>query len=172
MFGLQEHRSPLQTGWEKGRREKRPPQPGRELVLEQGPGWQRKTLRACCHSLHPRSVTAFCYGFFAEWDPQSLSVFEACHREQLGKITIHLHLSSADVWEDSGNECHWPDTCGDLPLIRIKEENGETEQRDVAVSLVQSNVISEALAKLPTSAFHRLRLSSGFLISLHHGDVS
>lgn len=48
---------------------------GRELVLEQGPGWQRKTCGACSHSLHPRSDTAFCRGFFAEWDPRSLSVF-------------------------------------------------------------------------------------------------
>ena len=131
-FGPRGHRGPLPPGWEKGRREKLPPQPGRELVPEQGPRWRRKTRGACWHSLHPRSDTAFCYRFVAEWQLQSLPAFEACHREQLGKTRIHLHLSSTGVREDRGNNYHQPDACGDLPSIRIKEENGETDQRDVA----------------------------------------
>ena len=124
---------PLPPGWEKGRREKLPPQPGRELVLQRGPGWRRKTRGACSHTLHARGNAAFCCGFFAERDPQSLSVFEAWHTEQLGKTGVHLHLPSAGVWEDGGNKRHRREACGDLPSVRNKEETGETEQRDVAV---------------------------------------
>lgn len=83
--------------------------------------------------------------------------------------------SDSGAWEDGGNKCHWPDTYGDLPS-RIKEENGETDQRRVALSLVQCNVLSEALSKLLTSPFHWgwgfLRLSSGFPFSFCYGGVS
>lgn len=124
---------PLPPGWEKGRREKLPPQPRRELVLQRGSGWRRKTRGGCCHTLHARGHAAFCCGFFAERDPQSLSGFEAWHTEQLGKTGVHLHLPSAGVWEDGGNQRHRREACGDLPSVRNKEEIGETEQRDVAV---------------------------------------
>lgn len=137
-------------------------------------GLSEEDTRSLLSRFAARSDAAFCHGFFAEWDPQSLSVSETWHTEQLGKTRIHLHLSSAGAWEDRGKKCREPDACVELrlPSIKIKVANGERDQRDVAVSQVQSNVLSEALSRLPTSAFCRLRPSSGFLLSLHHGDVS
>lgn len=96
-----------------GRREKLLPQPEQELVPEQGSVWQRKTRGACSHSLHPRSDTAFCCGFFADWHLQSLSTCETWHTEQLRKTKIHLHLSSAGSCEDLGDGWHPQDGCGD-----------------------------------------------------------
>lgn len=170
-LSLQGHGGPVLPAWEKGRREKLSLRPGRELDPGQGPGCQRKTRGACSPSLHPSSDAALCRGSFAEWDPRGLSDFETRHSEQLGKTAIHLHLSSAGARDHRGNECQQPDTRGDLPSIRNKEENGETDQRDAAVCLAQSNVVSEAPSKQPTSAPRRLRPSSGFPLSLHHGDV-
>lgn len=97
-------------------------QPGQELVLEQETGWQRQTCRACSHSSHPRSDTAFCHGFFAEWDPQGLSVFETCRTEQLGKTRLHLHLPSVGAREDRGIKCHRTDTGEGLSPMKIKRK--------------------------------------------------
>lgn len=142
-LSLQGHGGPVLPAGEKGRREKLSLRPGRELGPGQGPGCQRKTRGACSRSLQPSSDAAFCRGFFAEWDPRGLSLFETRHSEQLGETRIHLHLSSAGARDDRGNECQQPDPRGDLPSLRNKEENGEAGQRDVAVRLAQSNVVSE-----------------------------
>lgn len=78
-------RDPLPPGWEEGRREKLPPQPGWELLPEQGRGWQRRCAEPALTLDTPGVALHFAMVLLQNGNPRAFQLLKLGIRSNWGK---------------------------------------------------------------------------------------